>query len=222
MLLFASNRSGNFELYVKLLSSDILTQLTKGIGEVSSSAFSPDGSLIAFSNSVGGKPSGLWLVNKDGTDPHKIYESTGNIAGAVWAPNGKSIAFAMSSAEALETYEIYIFDLEALTVGPVTKGHIPNAGGSVDWSPDGRSLLLFAGPAGDKNIFLFDIVSGHVRQLTNGGNNAAPVFSPDGRWVAFNSQRTGNAEIFIMKPDGSDVRQLTFDPEPDWQPRWGR
>ena len=150
--------------------------------------------------------------------PRKIYESAGNIAGAVWAPNGKSIAFAMSSAEALETYEVYIMDLETLTVGPVTKGHVPNAGGSVDWSPDGRSLLLFAGPPGDKNIFLFDIVSGHVRQLTNGGNNAAPVFSPDGRWVAFNSQRNGNADIFIMKPDGSDVRQLTNDPEPTGSP----
>ena len=222
MLLYASNRDGNFDLFVKLLGSDILTQLTNGIGEVSSASFSPDGNQVAFSNSVDGKPSGLWLVNKDGTNPRKIYESAGNIAGPVWSPNGKSIAFAMSSAEALETYEVYIFDLESLTVGPVTKGHLPNAGGSVDWSPDGRSLLLFAGPSGDKNIYLFDIVSGHVRQLTNGGNNAAPVFSPDGRWVAFNSQRTGNANIFIMKPDGSDVRQLTNDPEPDWQPRWGR
>lgn len=222
MLLYASNRDGDFDLYVKLLGSDILTKLTNEIGEVSSASFSPDGSQVVFSNSVGGKPSGLWLVNKDGTDPRKIYETAGNIAGGVWAPNGKSIAFAMSSAEAIETYEVYIMDLETLTVGPVTKGHVPNAGGSVDWSPDGRSLLLFAGPPGDKNIFLFDIVSGHVRQLTNGGNNAAPVFSPDGRWIAFNSQRTGNADIFIMKPDGSDVRQLTNDPEPDWQPRWGR
>jgi Tol biopolymer transport system component len=222
MLLYASNRNGGYELYIKLLGSDILTQLTSDIGEVSSSAFSPDGNQIAFSNSVGGKPSGLWLVNKDGSNPHKIYESGGNIAGAVWSPNGKSLAFAMSSAEAMETYEIYIIDLGTLEVGPVTKGHLPNAGGSVDWSPDGRSLLLFAGLPGDNNIFLFDIVSGHIRQLTNGGNNAAPVFSPDGRWVAFNSQRTGNAEIFIMKPDGSDVRQLTDNPEPDWQPRWGR
>jgi Tol biopolymer transport system component len=222
MLLYASNRDGNFDLYIKLLGSDILARLTNNIGEVSSSEFSPDGNLVVFSNSVDGKPSSLWLVNKDGSDPRKIYESTGNIAGAVWSPNGKSIAFAMSSAEALETYEVYIMDLETLTVGPVTKGHLPNAGGSVDWSPDGRSLLLFAGPQGDKNVFLFDIVSGHIRQLTNGGNNAAPVFSPDGRWVAFNSQRTGNADIFIMKPDGSDVRQLTNDPNPDWQPRWGR
>jgi serine/threonine protein kinase len=222
MLLYASNRDGNFELYLKLLGTDILARLTDNLGEVSSSAFSPDGSQVAFSNSVDGKPSGLWLVNKDGTNPQKIYESAGNIAGAVWSPNGKSLAFAMSSAEALQTYEVYIIDLETLTVGPVTKGHLPDAGGSVDWSPDGRSLLLFAGPPGDKNIFLFDIVSGHIRQLTNGGNNAAPVFSPDGRWIAFNSQRTGNADIFIMQPDGSDVRQLTDDPEPDWQPRWGR
>ena len=71
MLLYASNRDGNFDLYVKLLGSDILTKLTNEIGEVSSASFSPDGSQVAFSNSVGGKPSGLWLVNKDGSDPAK-------------------------------------------------------------------------------------------------------------------------------------------------------
>ena len=50
----------------------------------------------------------------------------------------------------------------------------------------------------------------------------APAFSPDGEWIVFNSQRTGNAEIYIMRPNGLDVRQLTDDPDPDWQPRWGR
>jgi serine/threonine protein kinase len=222
MLLYASNRAGNFNLYLKLLGADILTQLTSDIGEVSSSAFSPDGTQIIFSNSVNGKPFEIWQVSRDGKDAHQLYAGQGDIASAVWAPNGLNIAFAMSSPAAPNAYDVYILDPKTGTVGPVTKGKLPDTGGSVDWSPDGRSLLLFAGPAGNKNIYLFDIVSGHIAQLTNGGNNAAPVFSPDGRWIAFNSQRSGNADIFIMHPDGSDVRQLTYDPEPDWQPRWGR
>ena len=222
MLLYSSNRSGSFNLYLKLLGSDVLTQLTKDIGEVAASAFSPDGTQIVFSNSVNGKPFELWQVSRDGGDAHRLYSGDGHISSAAWAPNGKSIAIAMSSAADLAAYDVYILDLASLTAAPLTKGKLPNTGGSVDWSPDGRSLLLFAGPAGDKNIFLFDIVSGKITQLTNGGNNAAPAFSPDGRWVVFNSQRNGNADIFVMHPDGTGVRQVTSDPEPDWQPRWSR
>ncbi len=221
-LLYASNRDGSFELYIKLLGSDLLTQVTNGIGEVSSAAFSSNGDDVVFSNSIGGRPSELWEVRKDGKNPQKLYAGAGNIASPVWAPNGQNIAFAMSSAEDLKAYDVYIFDPATQSIGPITKGRLPNAGGSVDWSPDGRSLLLFAGPTGNRNIFLFDIVSGHIRQLTNGGNNAGAMFSPDGRWIVFSSQRKGNLDLFIMKTDGSDVRQITTDPEPDWQPRWGR
>ncbi|RPH60864.1 MAG: hypothetical protein EHM81_05420 [Chloroflexi bacterium] len=223
IVLYASNRAGMFNLFLKLISSGILVQLTDDIGEVSSASFSPDGSQVVFSNSVGGAPSGLWLVDKDGKNPQMIYDGTGNIASPVFAPNGKSVAFAMSSPEALETYDVYIWDFETQTVGAVTKGRLPDAGGSVDWSPDGRALLLFAGTSGDHDIFTFDIVSGEIRQLTDGGNNAAPAWSPDGRWIVFNSQRVNDtANIFIVRPDGSDVRQLTNDTEPDWQPRWGK
>jgi TolB protein len=222
MLLFASNRGGGFNLYLKQLRDDTLTQLTNNTGEVSSSAFSPDGKQIIFSNSVDGKPFELWQVSPDGGDAHRLYTGEGNIASAAWSPNGKSIALAMSIAADPAAYDVSILDLATLTIAPLTNGKLPNTGGSVDWSPDGRSLVLFAGPPGDKNIFLFDIISGKITQLTKGGNNAAPAFSPDGNWIVFNSQRAGNADIFIMRADGSDVRQLTTDPEPDWQPKWSR
>lgn len=223
MLLFASNRDGNFELYLKLLSNDILTQLTHDLGEVSSASFSPDGKQIVFSNSVNHQPSSIWIVDRDGKDPQQFYEGTGNIASATWSPNGKSIAFAMSTPADPLSYEVFIMDAETKNVAPLTKGHLSNTGGSVDWSPDGRFVVLFAGPAGDHNIYSLEIVSGQIRQLTNGGNNAAPSYSPDGRWIVFNGEgSTGNANIYIMHPDGSDLRQLTFDKEPDWQPRWGR
>lgn len=223
LIVFASNRDGNFDLYMKVLDGDILTQLTNDIGEISSASFSPDGTQIVFSNSVGGKPSSLWTVNQKGENVLMLYEGPGNIASPVWAPNGKSIAFAMSSAAAPETYEVFMLDLDTNNVVPVTQGHLNNTGGSVDWSPDGRLLLLFAGTPGDNDIYTFELVSGEVKQLTDGGNNAAPSWSPDGRWIVFNSMRASeNANIFIMRPDGSDVRQLTDDAEPNWQPRWGR
>jgi len=222
-IVFASNRDGNFDLYSKVLNGDILTQLTDNLGEVSSASFSPDGTKVIFSNSVDSKPSSLWTVDRDGKHALLLYEGAGNIASPSWSPNGKSIAFAMSSAAAPQSYEIFILDLETNKIAPVTQGHLNHTGGSVDWSPDGRYLLLFAGEPGNNEIYSLELVSGQITQLTDGGNNAAPSWSPDGRWIVFNSMRASeNANIFIMRPDGSDVHQLTNDAEPDWQPRWGR
>jgi TolB protein len=94
-------------------------------------------------------------------------------------------------------------------------------GGSLGWSPDGGSILIYAGPVGDKDIYRVDVATGAAVQLTRGGNNAGPSYSPDGRYIAFNSSRNNaQADLFVMNADGSSQRQLTSDPEPDWQPRW--
>lgn len=221
-IVFASNRGGSYDLYLKVLDGDTQTQLTNGIGEVSSASFSPDGKTIVFSNNVAGKPS-LWTVDADGQHILMLYEGVGNIASPVWSPNGKSIAFVMSSTETPEAYEAFIYDTETKNVAPVTKGHLSNTGGSVDWSPDGRFLLLFAGLSGEHEVYRLELVSGEITPLTTGGNNFAPSYSPDGQWIVFNSTRAStDANIFIMRPDGTDIRQLTTDTEPDWQPRWGR
>jgi len=94
-------------------------------------------------------------------------------------------------------------------------------GGSVDWSPDGNFLLIYAGVFGDKNIFKLEVSTGYAIQLTSGGNNAGASYSPDGLYIVFNSLRNNDqADLYIMRADGTNQIQLTNHPEPDWGPQW--
>jgi TolB protein len=220
LVVYASNQNGGyFDLFLFIFGDARLLRLTKQIGNVISPTFSPDGSRILFANRAGEGPTSLWTVDTTGENADLLYAGPNTIVAVDWSPTGERIAFAMA-VDQPDAYEVFLMSADGSNVRQLTRG-VPGIGGSLDWSPDGRFLLLHAGAAGDKNIFLVDVAAETAVQLTNGGNNAASSFSPDGQWIAFNSLRNNDqADIFIMRPDGSDLRQVTTDPEPDWQPQW--
>ena len=219
-VVYASNQNGGvFDLFLHIFDGSQLIRLTENIGNVISPSYSPDGSRILFANRAAEGPTSLWTIDVTGENADLLYAGPNTIVAADWSPVGNRIAFAMA-VDQPDSYEVFIMNDDGSNLKQLTRG-LPGIGGSLDWSPDGRQLLIYAGLEGDKNIFLVDVDAETAAQLTNGGNNAACSFSPDGQWIAFNSLRNNDqADIFIMRPDGSDVRQVTNDPEPDWQPQW--
>jgi len=218
-LLFSSNRNGPFDLYLLSFDKKELFQITNNVGNVISPDYSPDGRRIVFANRVGENPTAIWEVNSDGLNPRLLYTGTNTIVSVAWSPDGERIAYAMSIGIPQE-YEIYIMDSNGKNHVRISQG-LKGIGGSIDWSPDGKNLLIYAGVFGDKNIFKIDAATGDFTQLTDGGNNAGGVYSPDGRYIVFNSLRNDDqADLYIMRANGENQVQLTNHPEPDWGPQW--
>jgi TolB protein len=225
-LVFASNQSrGTFDLYLLIFSSSTRQQLTDEIGNVFSPDFSPDGEKLLFINRTEEGQTGLWVMDWNGQNPYLAYggpnyAGPNTLVGAAWSPNGRRIALSMTVNQPFE-YEIFLLDLDKEDPPQRLSHGLLGIGGSLDWSPDGRFLLIAAGPPGDKDIFRLDADTGNIARLTTGGNNNSAAYSPDGEWIVFNSLRNNNqADLYLMRADGSDQRQLTSDPEPDWQPQW--
>lgn len=221
-ILFASNRAGpNFDFFILNFTEREVFQLTTNVGNVISPDFSPDGRSIVFANKVGDSPTAIWMVNTDGLNPRLVYTGARDIVAVAWSPNGEKIAYAINAGTPQE-YEIYTMDPNGRNHLKISQG-LQGIGGSVDWAPDGSSLLVYAGPFEDKDIFKIDVTTGNFVQLTDGGKNAGASYSPDGQYIVFNSLRNNNqADLYIMEADGSGMRQLTNNPEPDWGARWVR
>jgi len=222
-IVYASNQNGGFfDLFLFVFEGSRLLRLTENIGNVLSPSFSPNGTMILFANRAAEGPTSLWTVDNTGENAKLLYAGPNTIVSADWSPDGSTIAFAMA-VDQPNAYEIFLMNVDGSSgtnVRQITYG-LEGIGGSLDWSPDGKYLLIYAGPDGDKNIFRIDVQAKTAEQLTNGGNNAACSYSPDGQWIAFNSLRNDDqADIFIMRADGSSMRQVTDNPEPDWQPQW--
>ena len=218
-LLFASNRTGPFDLYLLIFGEKQLFQITQNVGNVVSPDYSPDGRRIVFVNRVGEGPASIWMVNADGLNPHLVYAGPDTIVAVAWSPDGERIAYAMSVGVPQE-YEIFTMNTEGKNHVRISQG-LQGIGGSLDWSPDGKSLLIYAGPYNDKNIFKLEVADGAYTQITDGGNNAGASYSPDGKYIVFNSLRNDDqADLYIMRADGTNQVQLTNHPEPDWGPQW--
>ena len=157
-----------------------------------------------------------------GENPHLLFSGPKDIVGAAWSPDGNTIAFAMV-VDSQYTFEIFLLNLQDLRARPIQLSkQLADIGGSIDWSPDNKNLLIFAGPVAAREIYTINLATAAVTQLTFGGNNAAASYSPDGQYIVYNSLRNNNqADLYIIRSDGHSTRQLTSNPEPDWQPKWG-
>jgi dipeptidyl aminopeptidase/acylaminoacyl peptidase len=88
--------------------------------------------------------------------------------------------------------------------------------GSPEISPDGRWVAYtvrdtnWDDNAYETEIWLADVATGAVRQLTNAKKSSqSPAWSPDGSKIAFASDRTDKRQVYVISPQGGEAEALT-------------
>jgi dipeptidyl aminopeptidase/acylaminoacyl peptidase len=179
--------------------------------------WSPDGRSIAYEGRLGDK-SGLIVTNADGSNARFLSQvqgtnnplpSTGK--SITWSPDGKRIAF-VSSVPGPETQDA--------TGDPIVITRYlykPDADEGLTRFNDNRRL----------HIFVVDVASGQVRQLTNGDHYEHSIdWSPNGEEIVFISNREQNEDqffnydIFTLKVSDGSMRRLTSTESAEYRPRW--
>ena len=187
-------------------SSGALVGGTNFNSTTSSPSISPGGQL-AFSSAISNNGSmEIYVSNLNGSNLRRLTTTskTVNISPR-WNPaTGREIAFISDRGG---SPRIYVMDASGGNQRPLVArgGHAD----SPSWSPDGRYIAFTYGGVGSFQIFVADVASGQLLQLTSQGRNESPTWSPDSRHLAFQSNRTGRWEIWQMHIDGTKQRQVS-------------
>lgn len=189
-------------------------------GDNFSPAWSSDGSKVAFSSSMREGAPEIYIGDSSGGGVRRLTIGRGDVSPVFNPKTNGQIAF-VSGRTGLP--QIYIMDADGSNVQRITdQGYAV----SPSWSPNGL-LLAFSwirnygpGVLGGADIYLMDIASRQIVQLTHdGGRNDFPSWSPDGRHIVFQSNRSGSEQIWSMLADGTHQQQLTREGK-NTQPNW--
>ncbi len=230
LIAFASNRTGNYDIYVMRPDGSAVQNLTQHLAKDSDPSWSPDRRWIAFSSDRGGDAD-IYLLNLgSGTNPPQVIpaiQGEGDQIHPAWSRDGQRLAY-VSDEDG--DWEIYVSRIDGSGKRQLTYNAAWDS--YPTWSPDGRQIIFTSGRDGNLELYAVDVETGAERRRTNNpASDAFPAYSPDGSRIVFVSARTGLLELYAADPrnvEGTLVRLTDsraapqYNRYPDWSPdgRW--
>jgi TolB protein len=194
-ILFSSNRSGAWRLWMIKADGSALKQLTMQDSDDQDvdPMFSPDGKSVLFTSTRGGK-AGVWRLSLEGSKLERICDGDQ----AEWSPDGKKIALRRNE-------RIFTFELASGTAKVVSPEDWPHCSGPA-WSPDGKSLAFAARWDAGNGIFVLPVVGGKPAKVYDQQGACEPHWSPDGSRLVYETE----THICTINLDGTKNRVITY------------
>lgn len=218
-IVFSSDRNSRAgktikEIYMMDFDGKNVIQLTSHGGITISPAMSKDGryllySMIPNSGDMRKRNNNLYLMDLKTKESKIISDHTGINSGAIFMPDGKSIALTLTISGNAEIYEM---NLETRALRKITHHFASNVDPSI--TVDGKLMTFLSDRPGKAMIYTLE-PSGeekNVKRISYVGQfNATPRFSPDGKEIVFSSWLDNSFDIFRISSDGQGLSRLTKD-----------
>jgi len=218
MLAFASNRTGNFEIYVRRIEGGQEVNVTNDPGQDVQPSFSPDGTSIAFVSTRLSKTGlikigpyirfeprtyggDVWVVPPLGGQPRRIAQD-GNFP--AWSPDGKRIAYVTGIEDHRSILEVPSDGGTPKTLLPTQDSHWEIA--RLKYSPKGNWMIF---GTWEQRMFVMPAAGGTPREIFNG---SSPTWDAAASRLYFLKQeRLGGTSVQTV---GFDEGTGTFRGEP--------
>lgn len=148
------------------------------------------GKKITYTQESPGKPSQLWIVDRDGANNIRLGTSENVGIGKDWCPLGLRIIYSAKDLE--EEYDLWVIDFYGTNQAQVTNTSYNEWNPS--FSPDGKWIVYVSDEGGSPDIWIRDIEGNYRTRLTNNtaSPDSVPKWSPDGSKIVFTGYNRGN------------------------------
>lgn len=167
--------------------------------------WSPAGSHIVFKDGTTGS---LFVHDTRAGSTTRIFQQEGMVVlPGCWAPDGKSILFALMNRETrLST--MWRISPNGRERKQIT-GHHEKFYRYLSLSPDGTLLIYGAMEGRRMGLWIMPAEGGKSLPLavTPDDHNEGPAWSPDGTRIAFSSSRSGRGDIYVMDVDVDKMKR---------------
>jgi Tol biopolymer transport system component len=201
---------------------------------------------VMLMNRIGPSTSELFVADGDGSNERKLLPTSRFEYHASFSPDGQWITF---TSERGGDGNADLYRCRPDGSGLEKLHGTSSMEDAVALSPDGTMAAFSSTAEGFKtNIWIKDLTSGRMRNLTAAKTIAGdpgqpdgyfrPTWSPDGKWIAFSSDRntpwrghdeghgwehTQELSIYVIRPDGTGFRKLASKAgyclgSPSWSP----
>lgn len=214
---FASDRSGNWDIWIIDIEDKTVTQVTRSTDPELHPSWSPGGDQVVYCRlNRNAQHWEMWVS--------EVTQATGGrfIGFGLypeWSPTGGSIVYQRARERGSRWFSIWRIDL-APNGEPKLPTEIASSADSAliqpTWSPDGNQVAYCSidpesvDAAGDRpdayrpmapaTVWMIDADGRSPIQLTNGpGDDFGPAWGADGR-IYFSSTRSGNETIWSLRP----------------------
>jgi len=200
---FASDESGNRDIWVVGVRGGNPVRLTSEAGMEFYPAWFPDGTAIVFVSDRGGTE-GIWKMDQMGGGATLL------VAGALQpapSPDRERIAFSIVGPK--KELRIGVAPLASPSQVTLLTGDTDGLWNHQHpaWSPDARTICY----ASQNDLWTVPSSGGRARQLTKGGvGDTDPVWTTDGKYILFSSHREGTLALWKVAASGGEPERFTW------------
>lgn len=150
----------------------------------------------------------IYMMNDDGSNLRRLTNAAFDDNGPRWSPDGKQVVFERDfDASFIEHNQFFIIDADGRNERLFMHNHPSDDRPA--WSPDGRHIAFSSERAGEWDIYVLNMDSGKIKQLTRnteGRMSDRMAWSPDGRKIAYEHRAEAGDSIYTMTAAGAQKR----------------
>jgi Tol biopolymer transport system component len=214
---FASNRDGNWEIYVGRTDGSFQQRVTYAVEAIDiDPAWSPMGNYIVYDSARDGNWE-LYMVDVTTGVETRLTDNPASDLNAFWSPDGTKVVF-QSDRDGF--WQIYELDIATHAVTRLSDG----AGDDLDpqYSNNGQTIAFRSLRDGDNGvIYVMNADGSNVHAISDPNGNAMnQAFSPDDTLIAYQSDLDGDNDIYVYEFASGQTRLITDNTIPDYAPTW--